>query len=53
MIAAVVLIAVGILARMVVAARFPKGYRAWARERRETFAQRNDAWDRSDEAFRK
>ena len=52
-IAAIGLVIAGIVVRMILAARFPKGYRAWARERRESFAQRNEEWDRDDEAFRK
>ena len=44
---------VGVLLRMFLAARFPKGYRTWARSRRDEFAQRNDAWDRADDEFRK
>lgn len=52
-VAAVGFVFVGILLRMVLAARFPKGYGAWARQRREQFTQRSDQWDRDDEAFRK
>ena len=50
---AVVVFVIGVLLRMFIAARFPKGYRAWARSRRDEFAQRNDDWDRADEQFRK
>ena len=53
MIGAIVLIVAGIVARMVLAARFPRNFREWARDRRESFAEHNDAWDRSDEEFRK
>ena len=52
-IGAIVLLVAGIVARMVLAARFPRNYREWARERRDDFAARNDAWDRRDEEFRK
>lgn len=50
---AVVLLLLGIVLRMIVAARFPKGYRAWAAQRRESFDANNDAWDRADEEFRR
>ena len=50
---AVAVFVVGVLLRMFLAARFPKGYRVWARSRRDDFAQRNEAWDRADEEFRK
>ena len=50
---ALALLVIGIVLRMVLSARFPKGYRAWARTRRESFAERNEAWDRADEEFRK
>ena len=49
----VALFVVGLLVRMMLAARFPKGYRAWARSRRDAFAKRNEAFDRADEEFRK
>ena len=52
-IGAIALLVLGIGARMVLAARFPKGYRAWAAERRDSFAERNEAFDRADEEFRK
>lgn len=52
-IGAIVLLVLGIVARMVLAARFPKGYRAWAAERRDSFAERNEAFDRAEEEFRK
>ena len=45
---AIALLVVGIALRMVIAARFPKGYSAWARSRRETFAERNAQWDEDD-----
>jgi hypothetical protein len=50
---AIGLIVAGIVVRMILAARFPEGYRAWARGRRESFAQRNEEWDRAEEEFRK
>ena len=43
----------GVVVRMILAARFPKGYRAWAASRRDDFAARNDRWDADDEASRK
>ena len=46
---AVALFVVGIVLRMILSARFPKGYGAWARSRRDAFAQRNAEWDRADE----
>ncbi len=49
----VALFVVGVLVRMFLAARFPRGYRQWAERRRDKFAARNDAWDREDEEFRK
>ena len=52
-IGAIVLIVAGIITRMVLAARFPRNYREWARARRDGFAARNETWDRSDEEFRK
>ena len=52
-IGAIGLLVVGIVLRMVIAARFPKGYRAWASARRERFDANNDAWDRADEEFRR
>ena len=45
----VALFVIGIGLRMILSARFPKGYGAWARSRREGFAQRNAEWDRGDE----
>ena len=50
---AVVLLVGGIVIRMVLAARFPAGYKAWARRNRGEFADRNEAWDRDDDAFHK
>ena len=47
------LLVVGIVLRMVLAARFPKGYRDWAARKRESFDANNDAWDRADEEFRR
>lgn len=52
-IGAVALFVVGVVLRMIFAARFPAGYRSWARNRRETFAARNEQWDNDDDAFRK
>jgi len=49
----IVLFVAGVLVRMFFAARFPRGYRQWAERRRDRFAERNDAWDREDEEFRK
>lgn len=46
---AIVLFIAGIALRMVLAARFPKGYGAWARSRRDSFADNNAQWDRDDE----
>lgn len=43
----------GVIVRMVLAARFPKGYRRWAASRRDAFAERNEAWDRADDEFRR
>lgn len=47
---AIALLVAGIALRMFLAARFPKGYGAWARSRRDTFAENNAQWDRDDEA---
>jgi hypothetical protein len=52
-IGAIVLVALGIVVRMVLAARFPKGYRDWAARRRESFTANNEAWDREDEEFKR
>lgn len=52
-ISAIALIFVGILVRMVLSARFPKGYRAWAAQRRQSFEANNEAWDQNDEKFRR
>jgi hypothetical protein len=49
---AVALFVVGVVLRMFLAARFPKGYKAWAARRRDAFAANNEAWDRQDEDFR-
>lgn len=49
---AVVVIFLGVIVRMILAARFPKGYRSWTASRRESFAARNEAWDRADEQER-
>jgi len=45
-------IVAAIVLRMVIAARFPKGYGEWARRRRDSFAKQNDTWDRADDEFR-
>lgn len=50
---AIVLFIAGIVVRMIVAARFPKGYREWAASRRDAFAERNEDWDRADDDFRR
>jgi hypothetical protein len=52
-IGAIVLVAVGIAVRMVLAARFPRGYRDWAARRRDSFAANTEAWDREDEEFKR
>jgi hypothetical protein len=49
----IALFVVGVLLRMFIAARFPRGYRQWAERRRDKFAERNEAWDRADDEFRK
>ena len=49
----IALFVVGVLLRMFLAARFPRGYREWAERRRNTFAERNEAWDREDEEQRR
>lgn len=49
----IVLFVAGVLVRMFVAARFPRGYREWAARRRDRFAERNEAWDREDEELRR
>ena len=49
---AIALLVLGVLLRMILAARFPKGYGTWARSRREEFAERNAKWDADDEAKR-
>lgn len=43
----------GIVLRMVLAARFPKGYGSWAARRRDAFAANTEAWDRDEEEFRR
>ena len=42
---AIALLVAGIALRMLIAARFPKGYSAWAQSRRDSFAERNAQWD--------
>ena len=49
----IALLVAGIVVRMILAARFPKGYKAWAAQRRGTFAARNEDWDRDDEERRR
>lgn len=46
---AIALFVAGVALRMFIAARFPKGYGAWARSRRDSFAERNAQWDRNDD----
>jgi hypothetical protein len=46
---AIALLVIGVALRMILAARFPKGYGAWARSRREEFQERNAKWDAGDE----
>jgi hypothetical protein len=48
----IALFVAGILVRMFLAARFPRGYRKWAERRRDKFAERNEAWDREDDEQR-
>jgi hypothetical protein len=50
---AIALFVVGVAIRMIVAARFPRNFRVWARERRDDFAARNEQWDRAEEEFRR
>jgi hypothetical protein len=50
---AVGLFVVGIIVRMILSARFSKGYRAWAASKRDAFAERNESWDAEDERFRR
>jgi hypothetical protein len=50
---AIALFVVGVVIRMFIAARFPRHFRAWTRERRDEFAARNEQWDRADEEFRR
>lgn len=50
---AIALFLAGVVVRMVLAARFPRGFREWTAARRETFAARNERWDRDDEQERK
>jgi hypothetical protein len=52
-IGAIALLVVGIGVRMILSARFPKGYRQWARSQRDEFEARNDEWDRADEQFKR
>jgi hypothetical protein len=49
----IALFVAGVLVRMFLAARFPRGYRQWAERRRDRFAERNEAWDREDEEHRR
>ena len=50
---AIALVVAGIVVRMILAARFPKGYKEWSASRRDAFAARNEDWDRDDEGFRR
>ncbi|HVE49725.1 MAG TPA: hypothetical protein VNG69_08920 [Casimicrobiaceae bacterium] len=52
-IGAVALVVFGIVIRMFMSARFPKGYRAWVAERRQSFEANNEAWDQDDDKFRR
>jgi hypothetical protein len=52
-IGAIAVLVAGIAIRMILSARFPKGYRKWAAERRGSFDANNEAWDRADEEFRR
>jgi hypothetical protein len=52
-IGAIALFVVGVVLRMIFSARFPQGYRHWARSRRESFEAHNEAWDRADEEFKR
>jgi hypothetical protein len=45
----IALFVAGVLVRMLFAARFPRGYRQWAEQRRDKFEARNEAWDRDDD----
>ena len=49
---AIALLVIGVALRMILAARFPKGYGNWARSRRDEFADRNAKWDAEDDAKR-
>lgn len=49
---AIALFVGGVVVRMVLAARFPGGYKRWAASRRDAFAERNESWDKADEDFR-
>lgn len=46
---AIGLLVAGIALKMFLSARFSKGYGAWARSNRDTFASRNAQWDNEDE----
>lgn len=48
---AIALFVAGLIVRMIVAARFPEGYRAWAKSRRDAHAKHSEAFDRDDEDF--
>lgn len=47
---AIVLFVAGIALRTFIAARFPKGYGAWARSKRDRFEDHNAKWDRDSES---
>jgi len=49
---AIALLVLGVALRMILAARFPKGYGAWAKSRRDEFAERNAKWDSGDDSTR-
>ena len=50
---AIGLFVAGIVVRTILAMRFPKDYRRWAAQRRESFAANNEHWDRQDEEFKR
>lgn len=50
---AIALFVAGVVVRMVLSARFPRGFRQWAASRRDAFAERNDQWDKADEEFKR
>lgn len=46
---AIGLLVAGIALKMFLSARFAKGYGAWARSKRDSFAARNEQWDNDDD----